>query len=93
MGQRNFLITYEHCGTTWTDEWSCACDDECPVCGADIEASDWRQLAGTWRIVLPDGSTQDLDVEGEDVSMEDALAKITEPFVDAYELDEDGSRI
>ena len=22
------------CGTTWADEWSCCCDDECPVCGS-----------------------------------------------------------
>ncbi len=30
---------YEHdaCGTEWTDDHSCACDDECPGCGASIE--------------------------------------------------------
>jgi len=22
------------CGTDWTDEWSCCCDDECPSCGS-----------------------------------------------------------
>lgn len=27
---------YGHCGVKWTDEWSCACDDECPKCGHDI---------------------------------------------------------
>jgi predicted nucleic acid-binding Zn-ribbon protein len=21
------------CGASWEDEWSCACDDECPECG------------------------------------------------------------
>lgn len=21
------------CDTKWVDEWSCACDDECPQCG------------------------------------------------------------
>lgn len=21
------------CGTSWTDEWSCMCDDDCPYCG------------------------------------------------------------
>jgi len=29
-----------HCGdcaTDWEDEWSCCCDDECPVCGS----GDW----------------------------------------------------
>jgi len=25
------------CGTSWHDEWSCCCDDECPSCGS----SDW----------------------------------------------------
>ena len=24
-------------GTKWTDEWSCACDDRCPACRAEIE--------------------------------------------------------
>lgn len=23
----------ENCHTKWQDEWSCACDDECPKCG------------------------------------------------------------
>jgi predicted nucleic acid-binding Zn-ribbon protein len=22
------------CGTSWTDEWSATCDDECPNCGS-----------------------------------------------------------
>jgi predicted nucleic acid-binding Zn-ribbon protein len=22
------------CGSHWTDEWSCMCDDDCPHCGA-----------------------------------------------------------
>jgi hypothetical protein len=24
-------------GTKWTDEWSCACNDKCPTCHAEIE--------------------------------------------------------
>ena len=24
------------CGETWTDQWSCQCDDECPSCGRKI---------------------------------------------------------
>lgn len=24
----------ERCDATWTDEWSCMCDDDCPHCGA-----------------------------------------------------------
>lgn len=23
------------CGTTWTDDWSCEVDDDCPSCGCD----------------------------------------------------------
>ena len=31
-----FLNRYDcdRCGTSWTDEWSCTCDDDCPKCGA-----------------------------------------------------------
>jgi len=25
------------CGTIWTDEWDCQCDDRCPKCNAEIE--------------------------------------------------------
>ena len=30
---RNYYIC-EQCGSTWTDEWSCMCDDDCRHCGA-----------------------------------------------------------
>ena len=30
---RNHYECYR-CDHEWTDEWSCACDDECPSCGA-----------------------------------------------------------
>jgi hypothetical protein len=29
----NYYIC-ERCDSTWTDEWSCMCDDDCPHCGA-----------------------------------------------------------
>jgi len=31
-----FLNHYKcaRCGSKWTDEWSCMCDDDCPSCGA-----------------------------------------------------------
>lgn len=32
-----YLNEYKHCGEVWEDQWSCACDDECPICGHDIE--------------------------------------------------------
>lgn len=35
----------QHCEHDWQEEWSCACDSECPNCGAgDIGASDWEEL-------------------------------------------------
>jgi hypothetical protein len=30
---RNFYHCTD-CGTSWEDEWSCCCDDECPACGS-----------------------------------------------------------
>jgi hypothetical protein len=30
---RNYYIC-ERCDSTWTDEWSCTCDDDCRHCGA-----------------------------------------------------------
>jgi hypothetical protein len=34
-----FKNSYEcsECGTTWTDEWSCMCDDRCPKCNTETE--------------------------------------------------------
>lgn len=38
--------TYEcPCGTTWDDDWSCACDDECPACQTTISPSQSRVVA------------------------------------------------
>ena len=28
---------HDECGLRWTDEWSCACNDRCPECNAEIE--------------------------------------------------------
>lgn len=39
-GHEPMTNTYEcDCGTTWDDDWCCACDDECPSCGTDVEPS------------------------------------------------------
>lgn len=37
-----FLNHYhcDDCGADWEDEWSCCCDDECPVCGS----GDWSPV-------------------------------------------------
>lgn len=32
------------CGHEWTEQWSCACDSECPACGLkNIEALSWDE--------------------------------------------------
>lgn len=28
------------CDTSWHDDWHCACNDDCPDCGAEIEPED-----------------------------------------------------
>ena len=33
---RNYY-RHEACDVEWTDEWSCACNDRCPECDAEIE--------------------------------------------------------
>lgn len=39
-------VAYEcECGNEWSDEWSCACDDECSSCGATIEATSWEDIS------------------------------------------------
>lgn len=30
----------DQCGHSWQDEWCCACNDECPVCRAEIEPTE-----------------------------------------------------
>lgn len=33
---KNFYLCSE-CGTTWQDDWECACNDRCPECNTEIE--------------------------------------------------------
>jgi len=53
--------SYEHgsCKTSWNDQWSCGCDDECPHCGtpvAPVTSEPLRSLVlderGVWNIVF-----------------------------------------
>jgi len=64
-----YLKYYKHraCGTRWTDEWSCACNDKCPVCNAEIEAFKWEDLTvvvesnedGTWVVLTSPITAED----------------------------------
>lgn len=52
---RWLLVEYEcTCGEEWSDEWSCACDDECPSCGTVMEAKDWTDITATRAADLAD---------------------------------------
>lgn len=45
-GQFRFRMSYR-CpkdGTEWEMEWSCACNDRCPTCDAEIEPSDVQDI-------------------------------------------------
>ena len=34
-----------NCGHEWQEQWSCACDSQCPECGLkNIEALSWDEL-------------------------------------------------
>jgi hypothetical protein len=33
------------CGEDWEEVWECACDSECPKCGArNVEAHEWNEV-------------------------------------------------
>jgi len=34
---RKYINSFIHCRTHWTDTWDCTCNDDCPVCHAEIE--------------------------------------------------------
>lgn len=39
------LCIYEcECGSTWQDEWSCECDDECPTCGTYVSPAKSEEI-------------------------------------------------
>jgi hypothetical protein len=44
--QPAFLNSYhcDDCDVSWTDEWSCGCDDECPECGAAIAPEESEKI-------------------------------------------------
>lgn len=39
-----FLNHYRHCGEEWSEEWSCMCNDRCPVCNKEIEPYESEDL-------------------------------------------------
>src|ERR1700737_3565862 len=34
------------CGTNWSAEWDCLCDDRCPTCDAEIEPDEHEAIQG-----------------------------------------------
>jgi hypothetical protein len=43
LPERFYNSSYRHaaCDEEWTSIWDCACDDECPSCGASVSPHDW----------------------------------------------------
>jgi hypothetical protein len=41
--ETGYTMQYRHCGQEWEDTWSCACNSDCPVCGAEIEPYDYEE--------------------------------------------------
>lgn len=39
-----WLNKYEHCGQQWEGQWSCCCNDDCPVCGKEIEPYESEEI-------------------------------------------------
>lgn len=39
-----------HAMVVWSSDWSCQCDDECPICGSDVSpiGADWLPKCETW---------------------------------------------
>ena len=44
MAENKYITHYYHCGNSWTDVWSCICNDRCPVCGAEITPFDSDEI-------------------------------------------------
>ena len=48
----DMIVMYVHsegeCDEVWFDLWDCACDSECPNCGAPIEAHGWCEIGQMW---------------------------------------------
>jgi hypothetical protein len=41
----NIQYRCPNCGHEWQEQWSCACDSECPHCGLkDITALSWEEI-------------------------------------------------
>jgi PHP family Zn ribbon phosphoesterase len=61
--------TCSRCDTSWSDEWSATCDDECPQCGTDISPRDSDDLTivvaeeGARFVVLHSPDTAEHDPE------------------------------
>ena len=79
------------CTRTWTDEWSCMCDDDCPHCGArhicPITSKDLTELIGRDGdefVVLRSTDTAEHDPDYRELGRFPSRAK-AEEFLASYE--------
>ena len=58
----------EECGTAWTDDWSCACNDGCRRCDKETETNDYDDLSvivrqsddlAEWIVMVSPNSAED----------------------------------
>jgi predicted RNA-binding Zn-ribbon protein involved in translation (DUF1610 family) len=64
------LYSCPKCGESWEDEWSCACNDECPQCGTkDIEPVESELLEPVH-----------VDITGPYASCRDELTELVEKY-------------
>jgi hypothetical protein len=82
----------DRCHRVWTDEWSCACDDECPRCGQrDMSPFDSEDLT---EFVLQEGNhfvaMRSPDTAEHDPNYEElgrfATRETAEAFLTSYEV-------
>jgi len=51
-----FRMFYKHCDTEWDMEWSCTCNDRCPVCNHEIEPYEFMLIEAGIREPYESGS-------------------------------------
>jgi len=69
-----YRIFYEcpECDVEWEDEWDCACDSECPVCGQVFEALWWEEMVPD----SPAPNPRAQRAEGENTMCEETRASV-----------------
>jgi len=82
------------CGEEWEDEWECACDDDCPVCGTTMTAHDLDDNGNYTPIILTKRIVIDLTADCTDAldrAMGEAIRQVQEGYACGANYDENGN--